>query len=109
VHVPVRPRGQPDLDLGVAVGSVVVAYAVNVQLCGYSLVDLAQESQELLMPMAGLAGGQHRAVKHVQGREQRGRAMALVIVGQYSPRHSQTPMPSCTSTFIRVARRLANR
>ena len=31
VHMPARPGGQPGLDLGVAVGGVVVADAVNVE------------------------------------------------------------------------------
>jgi hypothetical protein len=35
VHVPARPRGQPSLDLGVAVGGVVVADAVNNYVSGF--------------------------------------------------------------------------
>ena len=34
------------------------------------------------MPVPLHAPAQHRAVEHVQGREQRGRAMALVVVGR---------------------------
>lgn len=80
MHVPARLGGQPGLDLGVAVGGVVVADAVNVQLERHGLVDLAQEGQELLMPMSRLAGGKHRAVEHVQRCEQRCSAVALVVV-----------------------------
>ena len=47
VHVPARPCAQPGLDLRVAVGGVVVADAVNVQLSRYGIVDLAQEGQML--------------------------------------------------------------
>jgi len=81
MHVPARSRRQPRLDLGVAVGGVVVGNAVDVQLGRHGLVDLAQEGQELLMTVARLARSQHRAVEHVQRREQRGRTVALVVVG----------------------------
>ena len=33
------------------------------------------------MPVARLARSQHRAVEHIQRGEQRGRAVALVVVG----------------------------
>lgn len=80
VHVPARPAGQPNLDLGMAVRGVVVDDAMNVQLDRHGLVDLAQERQEFLMPMTRLATREHGAVEHVQGREQRGRTVALVVV-----------------------------
>jgi hypothetical protein len=63
------------------VGGVVVGDAVDVQLGRHGLVDLAQERQELLMPVARLAAGPHGAVEHVQRGEQRGGAVALVVVG----------------------------
>ncbi len=81
MHVPARSLRQPCLDLRMAVGGVVVHDAMDIQPLGYGFVDLAQEGQKLLMPMAWLAGCQHRAVEHVQRGEQRGRAMALVVVG----------------------------
>ena len=59
VHVPARSGGQPSLDLRVAMCGVVVADAMNVQLGWHGLVDLAQEGQEFLMPMARLARSQH--------------------------------------------------
>ena len=80
VHVPARAAGKPSLDLGVAVRGVVVDNAMNVQLGGNGLVDLAQERQEFLMSMSGLATRQHSAVEHVECCEQRGRAVALVVV-----------------------------
>lgn len=85
MHVPARPTGQPGLDLGMAVRGVVVADAVNVQLDGDGLVDLAQEGQELLMPVPRLAGGEHCTVEHVERREQRGLAVALVVVRDAFP------------------------
>ena len=81
VHVPARACRQPRLDLGMVVRGVVVADAVDVQISGHGLLDLAQEGQELLMPMARLAGSQHRAIEHVQRGKQRGRAVTLVVMG----------------------------
>lgn len=81
VHVPARPRRQLRLDLRVVVGGVVVGDAVDIQLGGHGLVDLAQEGQELLAPVARLTRGQHRTVEHVQCGEQGGRPVALVVVG----------------------------
>ena len=44
-------------------------------------VDGLQEDQELLMPMPWQALADHRAGQHVQRGKQRGRAIALVVVG----------------------------
>ena len=52
MHVPARPSGQPGLDPGMTVRGVVVADAVNIQISGDGLVDLAQEGQKLLMPVS---------------------------------------------------------
>ena len=62
VHVPARPTGQPGPDLGMAVRGVVVDDAMDVQCGGHGVVDLAQERQELLMPMTRFASRHHRAV-----------------------------------------------
>ena len=43
VHVPARSGCQPCLDLRMAVGGVVVDDAVDVQIGGHGLVNLAQE------------------------------------------------------------------
>jgi len=81
VHVPARSRRQPCLDLRMAVGGVVVGNAVDVQFGGHSLVDLAQEGEEFLVPVARLACRQHRTVEDVEGGKQGGGAVALVVVG----------------------------
>src|ERR1700756_5508337 len=78
VHVPAWPPGQPSLDLRMSVGGVVVHDAMDVELGWHSSFDLAQKRQELLMPMARLATGQHRAIEHIQRGKQRCGAMALV-------------------------------
>ena len=80
MQVPARPTCQPGFDLRMTVCGVVVDDAMDVQLNGHGLVDLAQKGQEFLMPMTRLAACQHRAVEHVQRRKQRGRTVALVVV-----------------------------
>ncbi len=44
--------GQPSLDLGVLVGDVVVDREVDVEVRGHAGVDVAQEGEELLVPVA---------------------------------------------------------
>ena len=95
VHVPARLRCQPGCDLRVAMGGWVIADAVDVQFGGHGLVDLVQKGQELLVPVARLAGRQHGAARHVQRREQRGCTVALVVVGNaldMAKAHGQHPV-----------------
>lgn len=73
--------GEPGLDLGVFVGAVVVDDEMDVQVFGDAVVDVPQEGEELLVPVAPLALGEHRTGRHVEGGEQGGGAMADVIVG----------------------------
>lgn len=56
---------QPGLDLGMLVRAVVVHHQMVVQPLGNGLLDLAQEIQELLVPVAWLAIGDHLASGHV--------------------------------------------
>ena len=51
---------------------------------GTSRLDGVEEADELLMAMALHVAADHRAVEHVHGREQRRRAVALVVVGHGS-------------------------
>lgn len=81
VHMPARPAGQPGLDLRMTVGGIVVHDAMDVEFGRHSRVNLAQKRQELLMPMARLATGQHRAIEDIQRCKQGCGAMALVVVG----------------------------
>ena len=66
VHVPSGPGGQPSTYLRMGVRGVVVDDAVDVELCRHRLIDGAQERQELLVPMARLALGEHRTGEHVK-------------------------------------------
>jgi hypothetical protein len=81
VNVTTRTAGEPSLDLGMLVGSVVVDDEMDVELGRHIGLDVTQEGEELLVAMAGFALGDDRAVKHVEGGEQSGGAMTLVVVG----------------------------
>jgi hypothetical protein len=72
VNVPARTACQPSSDLGMLVGGVVIDDEMDVELGWHVGLDVTQEGEELLMAMARLALGDDRAVKHVEGGEQRG-------------------------------------
>lgn len=80
MHMPSGMLDQPRFDLGVLVGGVVVAHQMHIQVCGDGVLDVAQECQVFLMPMAWLALRDKRAVEHIQGGKQRRGAMASVIM-----------------------------
>ena len=79
--MPTRTACEPISDFGVLVGGVVVDDEMDVEPGWHVDLDVTQEGEELLMAMAGFALGDDRAVKHVEGGEQRGCAVALVVVG----------------------------
>ena len=81
MQVKARPARQPGLDLGVLVGAVVVTDQVHIQVGRDLRLDVTQEGEKFLVPMALLALGQDAAVGDVQGREQRRGAMAHIVVG----------------------------
>ena len=82
VEGPARMPLQPGHDLRVLVGAVVVQDRVH-QLAGRDRgLDRVQEADELLVPVPLHAPAQHRAVQHVERREQRGGAVAFVVVGR---------------------------
>jgi len=65
----------------VLVGAVVVHDQVNVQVLRHRLLDLAQEAQELLVPVARSALGHHLTSGQVQGGKQGGGAVTDGVVG----------------------------
>jgi hypothetical protein len=75
-----RVAGQPGLDRGMFVGGVVVAHEVQLRL-GAGLGDLFEEAQELLVAMPGVAGVGDLAGGDLQRGEQRGDAVAEVVIG----------------------------
>src|SRR5262245_33549917 len=80
---------EPGPDLWVLVGGVIVEDHVH-QLAGRHLgLDRIQKADEFLMPMALHAAADDLAVEHVEGGEQCGGAVALVIVG-----HPSRPAPA---------------
>jgi len=51
-------------------------------------LDLVEEADELLMPVALHVAADHRAIQHVERGEQRGRAVPdVVALGWTAPRH----------------------
>src|SRR6516225_6128489 len=92
VEGPARMALQPSPHLRVLVDGVVVENGVD-DLAGRDLrLDGVEEADELLMPVALHAAADDPALQHVERGEQRGRAVALVIVG-----HGPRPDPSSTA------------
>ena len=66
---------------GMLVGGVVVEDDVDGLADRHLRLDGVEEADELLMPVALHVLADDGAVEHVEGGEQRGRAVALVVVG----------------------------
>lgn len=62
------------------VSTVVVDAQAHVEFARDFLINPSQETQELMVPVPGLAHGDHRTVGYVQGGKKRGGAMADVVV-----------------------------
>src|SRR5580765_8759339 len=76
-----RMAGEPVPDLGVFMGGVVVEDDMN-HLAGRHLgLDRVEEANELLVAVALHAAASDLALENVECCEQRGRAVALVIMG----------------------------
>ena len=75
-----RTTREPAPDLDVFVSPVVIDNKVDIQVFGHAGFDVAQKTQELLMPMSQLALSEDLAVGDVERRKQRGRAVANVVV-----------------------------
>ena len=68
---PARVTGEPGHDLRLLVDGIVVEDRVD-DLSGRDRrLDRVEEADELLVPVALHAAADHRAVKHVERREQR--------------------------------------
>ena len=68
MDVPARPQGEPGFHTRVLVGAVVVHDQMDVETLRHALLDAPQEGEELLMAVARLASGEHRAAEHVERR-----------------------------------------
>ncbi|TKS58407.1 MAG: hypothetical protein EWM73_03544 [Nitrospira sp.] len=81
-EVQLEPRMslQPACHAGVFVRSIVVHDQMHIKPGQRVGIDLLEEPNELLVPMPRHAVANDRAIEHAQGREQRGGAVALVVV-----------------------------
>src|ERR1019366_8509007 len=74
-------RGQPLADFGMLVGRVIVDDRMSC-LASWNLgFDGIEKADELLMPMTLHVAPDHRAVKNVEGGEERRRSVPDVIMG----------------------------
>ncbi len=73
---------QPGLHIGRFVGCVVVEHQMDIAPRWHGLVDVPEEFQELLCAVTRHAVADDLARLHIECCEQRGRAVALVVVGQ---------------------------
>ena len=80
VQVIAGMTGQPGFDLGVFVGGVIIQDQVGVEVGGKVVVQMLKKGQELLMTMRWLALGNDAAVEDIEGRKERGGAVAQVVV-----------------------------
>src|SRR5215472_2485892 len=81
---PARVSREPGAYFGMLVSSIIVEDRVD-QLAGrHSGFDAVQKADEFLVAMPRHAVADHRAVEDIECREQRGRAVADVIVGHGS-------------------------
>src|ERR1700731_2914228 len=71
---------EPSFDFGMLVSRVVVSDQVEFKIGRNVSLEMLQKAQEFLMAMARLALGDNPAVDDVQGREECGSAVAIVVV-----------------------------
>ena len=63
------------------VSSVVIDDEMDVEVVRHTAVDLTQESEELLMTVSRFTAGDDSPGGHIESREQSGRAVTFVIMG----------------------------
>ena len=71
---------EPPLHVRMLVGGVVVDHQMQIEIRRGPLVDHGQKPDEFLVTMTGRAVADDRAVQHVEGGEQSGSAVPLVVV-----------------------------
>ena len=77
---PARMTREPGAHTRVLMDRIVVEDGVDHLAGGNACLDGVEEADELLMPVTLHAAAEHRAVEHVQRREQGCRAMPLIVV-----------------------------
>lgn len=63
------------------VGRVIVENGMDDLACRHGFFDRIEKADEFLMAMAGHASPQHGSIEDIEGGEQGGGTIALVIVG----------------------------
>ena len=81
VEYPATMVSQPLHDLGMFMGGVIVGDGMDDFACWHGAFDGVEELDELLMCVPGHATADDAAVENVEGGEQRGGAVTLVIMG----------------------------
>jgi len=81
VYVEAGMPRQPRFDPRMLVGAVVVGDQMDRKPERHIALEVIKKGAKFLVPMARLALGDDRTVEHVERREQRGRAMPIVVVG----------------------------
>src|SRR4029077_18077015 len=80
VQMEARTARQPGAHPRMLMGRIVIADQMNVQFLRDVGLDMSQKGEKFLVPGPRLALGKHAAVGHIKGGEQRGRAVAYVVV-----------------------------
>ncbi len=80
MKVEARMPRQPGFDPRMLVGGVVISDQMDREPGRKVAVEVIKKGAKFLVAMARLALRDDRAIKHVERREQRGRAMPIVVV-----------------------------
>ena len=80
VESPAGMAGKPLAHIGMFVGRIIVDDGMDRLSRRNLLLDGVEEADEFLMAMALHVAADHRAVEHVERREQRRRAVSLIVV-----------------------------
>src|SRR6185436_16630397 len=80
VQLEARMLGQPRLHLGGLVRPIVIEHEMHREVSKHGSIDPLQKANELFRPMPRLAFADDESALHVEGCEQRGGPMTLVVV-----------------------------
>ena len=80
MHMPVRPFGKPVPDRRCFVRGAVVQDAMDIEIARDGRLNLVEKPVELRGAVAGIAFADDLAGRNIEGRKQRGRAVAGVVV-----------------------------